>query len=265
MARARSSGSDIAAYAGGPATALEDDPVGRRTRPRRSSAGPRGPCRRPRPSAPSRPSPDAARGCARAGPSAPPSPLRAEQHRGVDRSARRRSRAARGPSSAAPPSRRRARPRRAPGARSTTISRTSAPVEHPARRPPGARDVGDAGVLLGRRRAAERAHARADAALARFAAGTRATSRAARRLAARPPRCAPASSGVDLGDRQRPLDPLEAPVAARSRRAPGRTRVRQRSSTRGGVRKHVPELTSVVPPMPRPSGSAIGGLPSVSV
>ena len=39
----------------------------------------------------------------------------------------------------------------------------------------------------------------------------------------------------------------------------------QRSSTAGGVRKHVPELTRVVPPRPRPSGSRIGGVPSVVV
>ena len=38
---------------------------------------------------------------------------------------------------------------------------------------------------------------------------------------------------------------------------------RQRSSTAPGVRKQVPEFTSVVPPTARPSGSTIGGLPTV--
>ncbi len=41
--------------------------------------------------------------------------------------------------------------------------------------------------------------------------------------------------------------------------------VRQRSSTRDGVRKQVPELINVVPPRPLPSGSPIGGLPTVAV
>ena len=40
--------------------------------------------------------------------------------------------------------------------------------------------------------------------------------------------------------------------------------MRQRSSTASGVRKQVPELTSVVPPTARPSGSRIGGRPSVA-
>jgi hypothetical protein len=38
----------------------------------------------------------------------------------------------------------------------------------------------------------------------------------------------------------------------------------QRSRTRAGVRKQVPELTSVVPPTARPSGRTIGGVPMVA-
>jgi hypothetical protein len=40
---------------------------------------------------------------------------------------------------------------------------------------------------------------------------------------------------------------------------------RHRSSTWSGVRKQVPELTSVVPPSPRPSGRTIGGEPTVAI
>lgn len=40
---------------------------------------------------------------------------------------------------------------------------------------------------------------------------------------------------------------------------------RHRRNTRSGVRKHVPELTSVVPPTPRPNGSTTGGSPNATV
>src|ERR1039458_5682091 len=38
-----------------------------------------------------------------------------------------------------------------------------------------------------------------------------------------------------------------------------------RRGTGGGVGRRVPELTRVVPPSPRPSGSRIGGAPTVAV
>ena len=40
--------------------------------------------------------------------------------------------------------------------------------------------------------------------------------------------------------------------------------MRHRASTAAGVRKHVPELISVVPPTALPSGSRIGGRPTVA-
>lgn len=41
--------------------------------------------------------------------------------------------------------------------------------------------------------------------------------------------------------------------------------VRHRASTWSGVRKHVAMFTRVVPPTARPSGSTMGGVPSVTV
>ena len=70
----------------------------------------------------------------------------------------------------------------------------------------------------------------------------------------------PASSGgtrTTLSSRS-----TRSKCGARSRSSPNSSR--QRASTRSGVRKHVPEFTSVVPPTAFPSGSRIGGRPIVA-
>ena len=70
----------------------------------------------------------------------------------------------------------------------------------------------------------------------------------------------PASSG---GTSRTPIaSSTSVNSSARSSSSPWSAR--QRSRTRCGVRKQVPEFTSVVPPTPRPSGSTIGGSPTVA-
>ena len=120
-------------------------------------------------------------------------------------------------------------------------------------------------MLLGARRAAEGADA---AALA--------PARVAAQVAARP--AEPLGAAADQrGVRAGQLGGTSATPSVRSTRVEhgrqrggrerrrGRTPRCQRASTRSGVRKQVPELTSVVPPSPRPSGSTIGGRPSVAI
>ena len=136
--------------------------------------------------------------------------------------------------------------------------------EDPRARGTGARDVGDARVLLGGGGTAEHAHARAHAA-ARVAAQVAVRPAEPLGAAARDRGVGAGQLGRDLGHRQRALDALEAGRAAWPRRAPARTRAPSARARSGGVRKHVPEFTSVVPPTPRPSGSRIGGEPSVVV
>ena len=65
----------------------------------------------------------------------------------------------------------------------------------------------------------------------------------------------------DAGDADLLLD-LRVVAVARGR---GRARAPSGRGPCSGARKQVPELTSVVPPTVRPSGSTIGGLPSVAV
>ena len=111
------------------------------------------------------------------------------------------------------------------------IRRTSAPVRIARAGRPRPRHVGDPRVLLGRRRAAEHAHARADAALG-----------VAAQIAVRPAEplgAAARDRGVlarelrrHLGDRQRLLHPLEARRAATASSSSRPNSRRQRSSTR---------------------------------
>ena len=197
------------------------------------------------------------------------------QRRGCARAARRRRRARCARAAAACGScRRRARPRarapraaavgaaararRARGRPATTMLAHVGAGDDPRAGGLGAGDVGDAGVLLGGGRAAEHADARADAA-ARVAAQVAVRPAEPLGAAPRDRRVGAGQLGRDLGDRERALDALEAAVAARRSSSSRPNSRAQRSSTAAGVRKQVPELTSVVPPRPRPSGSRIGG------
>ena len=129
---------------------------------------------------------------------------------------------------------------------------------------PGLGHVGDADVLLGAGRAAERAHARADAAAH---VAVQEVARPAQRLHPAPDdrRVAPGQLGRHLHDVELALDAPEARLQLGLGRAPrGRVRRASGRARRPGVRKQVPELISVVPPTARPSGSRIGGRPSVA-
>ena len=190
---------------------------------------------------------------ARLRPSSPESPaeaVAAQQQRRVDRAARDDDRVGLDAQPARrrewpPPPRARGRARRRARARARPGVGDGAGV-------PGARHVGDADVLLRRGRAAERAHPRADAA-ARVAVDE--VARPAERLGAAPDdvRVVARELGRHLATRS-----ARARRGGRTGRAPRASSasspnsLAQRSSTGAGVRKQVPEFTSVVPPTALP-------------